>query len=316
MFDSGEAWEFRFRKGFPKASKAVPTCREELTRDAAGLKKCLDLVFDLKRQLESMGVYAYAFYATERESSEHKTRLDRLQGLETRFGEISAFVEPILLALEPKALKAMLAQDEGLAKYAHWVDDLIRRRPHVLPPEQERLLALTGDLQATPSFMHGALESDVKFPDTTDEEGKVQPLTMASFPKFRSSTDRDVRAEAVSKFFKTLKNYSRSFAASLDIAVKTDILNAKARNYKSTVESALGANAVPVDVYMNLLKTTHDNLPRTLHRYVELRRKLLGLQEVNYYDLYVPMFPDSEKTVTFDEGVDLVKASLKIMGPE
>lgn len=315
MYENPEAWEGSF-VGTSKNLDAISRCADKIVADAAGLKECLDLVFETKRRLESLGVYAYAFYSTERESPIHKTRLDRLQGLETKFAEASSFVEPALLALEPDTLRGMLAQDDDLAKYSHWVEDLIRRRPHVLPPDQERLLALTGDLQATPSFMHGALESDVKFPDTIGEDGKPQPLTMASFSKFRSSTDRNVRSGAVAKFFGTLKDFSRSFAASLDIAVKTNILNAKARNYKSSVESALDANAVPVDVYMNLIATTHENLKRTLHRYVELRRKVLGVQELNYFDLYVPMFPDSDKSVTFEEGVELVKESLGIMGEE
>ncbi|HOA12951.1 MAG TPA: oligoendopeptidase F [Myxococcota bacterium] len=315
MYENDEAWEAAFVKA-SAALKTIEPCRQTITTDPASLLACLEIVFDVKRQLESMGVYAYAFYSTGRESAAHKARLDRIQGLETKFAEASSFVEPMLLSIDPTALKAMVGTLPGLQKYTHWIDDLIRRKPHVLPPEQERLLALTGDLQATPSFMHGALESDVKFPDTVGEDGKPQSLTMASFPKFRGSRDRNVRREAVAKFFSTLKSYSRSFAASLDIQVKTNILNARARNYGSTVESALDANAVPVDVYMTLLKTTHDNLPRTLHRYVELRRRILGIQEVNYYDLYVPLFPTSDRSVSYEEGVAMTKAALESMGPE
>lgn len=315
MYESAEAWETAYVRA-DAAVKEIPACRETIVKDGASMLSCLDMVFDVRRQLESLDVYAYAFYSTDRNSSEIKARTDRTQALLTRFGEASSFVEPALLVLDPQALSAMVAAEPGMAKYAHYIDDLNRRRPHVLPQEQERLLALTGDIQAGPGFMHGALEADVKFPDTTDDDGVKKALTMASFPKFRGSKDRNVRREAVEKFFATLKLHSKSFAASLDMAVKTNIFNAKARGYDSAVQSALDANAVPVDVYMSLVQATSDNLPRTLHRYVQLRKKVLGLQEVNYYDLYVPMFATSERTVPYEQGVDMVKVALAKMGPE
>ncbi len=315
MYESTEAWETAFVRA-DEAVKGIPACRENITKDGASMLSCLDMIFDVRRQLESLDVYAYAFYSTDRNSSEIKARTDRMQALTTRFAEASSFMEPALLALDPQALTAMVAAEPGMARYAHYIDDLNRRRPHVLPQDQERLLALTGDIQAGPSFMHGALEADVKFPDTTDEDGAKKALTMASFPKFRGSKDRNVRKEAVEKFFGTLKGYSKSFAASLDMAVKTNIFNAKARGYQSAVQSALDANAVPVEVYMSLIQATTENLPRTLHRYVQLRRKVLGLQEVNYYDLYVPMFASSERTVAYEDGVDMVKTALAKMGPD
>lgn len=315
MYESAEAWETAYVRA-DEAVKGIPACRETIAKDAASMLACLDMIFEVRRQLESLDVYAYAFYSTDRNSSEIKARTDRTQALVTRFAEASSYVEPVLLALEPQVLAGLVAGDPGMAKYGHYMDDMNRRRPHVLPQEQERLLALTGDLQAGPGFMHGALEADVKFPDTIDEDGAKKPLTMASFPKFRGSQNRDVRREAVEKFFATLKSYSKSFAASLDMAVKTNIFNAKARGYSSAVESALDANAVPVDVYMSLIKATSDNLPRTLHRYVQLRKKILGVQEVNYYDLYVPLFPNSERTVSYEQGVQMVTDALQKMGPD
>jgi oligoendopeptidase F len=315
MYQSEQAWEASYLKT-DAALKSIDAVSKTCTIDAASMKTCLETTFDIRKEIESLSVYAYAFYSTDRNSADIKARLDRVQALETRFAEVSAFVEPALLAMDPQALVAMVAGDAGLSKYKHFVDDLIRRRPHVLPEAQEKLLAMTGDLQAGPGFMHGALEADVKFPDVTGEDGKPQSLTMASFTKFRNSSNREVRKEAVTKFFETLKGYSKSFAASLDMAVKRDILNSKARIYSSSLESSLDGNAVPVDVFKTLIKTTHDNLPKTLHKYVQLRRKVLKLQEVNYYDLYVPLFPKSEKMVTYAEGVELTKAALVKMGPE
>lgn len=315
MFASNEVWETAFTK-VEASLPDIKACREKLSPEPSSIAACLDLVYDVRRQLEALDVYAYAFYSTDRNSSEIKARTDRVQALATRFFEASSFLEPALLAMDPAVLAAAVANQPGMAKYSHYFDDLNRRRTHVLPADQERLLALSGDVQAGPSFMHGALEADVKFPDTTDDDGTKKALTMASFPKFRGSSNRDVRREAVQKFFETLKQHSKSFAASLDMAVKTNIFNAKARGYSSAVESALDANAVPVSVYTSLIEATAQNLPRTLHRYVLLRKKVLGLQEVNYYDLYVPLFPESNSEVSYEQGVEMVEKALESMGPD
>ncbi|MBM4394728.1 MAG: oligoendopeptidase F [Deltaproteobacteria bacterium] len=315
LYASPDAWEKQFREvdgRIPEAAK----CRGTLASDPAVMQKCLDLVLELKRLAGRLQAYADADYTTDQSSAPAKARTDRVQALFTRLGEAVSFVEPELLAMEPDALRGMAGRAKGLAKYAHYFDDLIRRRPHVLTQDQERLLALTGDLRAAPSFMHSALEVDVKFPDTTGEDGKPKALTMASFPSFRSSVNRDVRREAVGKFFGTLKAWSRSFAASLDMAIKADVMMARARGYRSALEASLHANAVPVEVFDTLVRTTEQNLPRTLHRYVAVRKRMLKVDEVHYYDLYTPLFPKAKRDVKWPEAVEMVLAAIKPLGAD
>ena len=313
LYADAKAWEVAYAKAEARLATLGP-CAGKLSKDAATLRKCLDLVFDVKREVLRLSVYADADYTTDRTRPEAKVRTDRAQALYTKFEKDAAWVEPELLSLDPAVLQARLGEDKGLARYAHFVDDLIRRRPHVLSKEQEKILALSGDLRAAPQFIYGALEEDVAFPKVKDEKGVEQALTFASFPRFRSSTVREVRQAAVDAFLGTMRAHARSFAASLDAAVKGNIFIAKARGYGSALEASVDDSAVPTSVYDSLIRVTEKNLSRTLHRYVALRKKLLKIDAVHYYDLYVSMFPSARGKASYPQAVAMVKEALKPMG--
>lgn len=315
LFGSIEAWEESFAQVEGRLPEVGP-CQGTLASGAEAVQRCLDLAYGIRQSLYRLAVFADADYSTDRTLPAAKVRTDRVQALMTRFGEAAAFIEPELLAMDPEVLRGFVRATPGLAQYAHTIEDLIRRRPHVLSPDQERILALTGDLRAAPSFVHAAIEEDVKFPQVIDEDGKEVALTMSSFPRFRGSGNRDVRRDAVAKFFGTLRSFGRSFAASLDMAVKSDILEARARGYGSALEASVDANAIPVSVFESLIAATRANLPRTLHRYVALRQRLMGIDQVHYYDLYTPMFPSATREAPYGEAVKWVQASLKPLGKE
>jgi len=291
-------------------------CKGKLAKDAKTLEGCLDLVHDMSLGIERLYAFAGADYSTDRTRPEAKVRTDRTQALVTRFQEAVAFMEPEMLAMDPDGLRGFVEQRKGMRKYAHYVDDLIRRRPHVLSQDQERILALTGDLRAGPKFMVNALEEDVKFPKVHDDEGKEIVLTRSGFPRLRASTKREVRKEAVEAFFSTLRDFGTSMAASLDMAVKANIMIARARGYPSAMEASLDRGAIPVSVYETLVRTTEENLPKTLHRYVRLRAGLLGLDDLHYYDLYNPLFPSVQKEVSYQEAVEISKDVVKPLGDE
>lgn len=315
LFASIDAWEQAFDAVEARLPQ-IPPFTGTLAKDAATVQRCLDLVYGIQQEVYRLAVFADADYSTDRTLPAAKVRTDRVQALMTRFGEASAFVEPELLAMDPEVLRGYVRSNPGLAQYAHAIDDLIRRRPHVLTTDQERILALAGDLRAAPSFVHAAIEEDVRFPAVRDEQGNEVALTMSSFPRFRGSENRDVRRDAVAKFFGTLRAFGRSFAASLDMAVKSDILEARARGYGSALEASVDANAIPVSVFESLVAATRANLPKTLHRYVALRQRLMGIDAVHYYDLYTPMFPAATKDMPYGEAVQVVQASLKPLGKE
>ncbi|MBP7127347.1 oligoendopeptidase F [Myxococcota bacterium] len=315
LYADAQAWEKHFAQVETRIPDVRP-CAGTLSQGPARLRECLDLAFDLTWQVQLLGTWAEAVFTTRRTDPAAKARSDRIQALHTRLAQATAWIEPELLEMDPATLRKFVAADPGLAQYDHYIDDLIRRRPHVLTKDQERLLALSGDLLAAPESIHGALEEDVPFPKVRDEQGQEQALTFATFPKFRTSPDRQVRQGAVDAFLKTMKAYGRSFAASLDAAVKAHVFIARARGYDSALVASVDQNAVPVQVYETLLEVVHKNLPATLHRYVELRRRTLGLDQVHYYDLYVPMFPKARREVPYGDAVDMVRQALRPLGAD
>ena len=315
LYVTPDAWEQAFRDA-EAMLPSVAACRGTLAKDASALLKGLDLIFEVQRLVSRLQTYADADYSTDQASSACKARTDRVQALQTKLHEARAFLEPELLAMDPAALRDLLKQSPRLAKYEHLVDDLIRRRPHVLSPSEERILALSGDVLGGPGFMHAALDVDVKFGTVHDEDGSETALTMSSFPRFRGSVKREVRQEAVRAFFGGLKAFSRSFAASLDMAIKGDVMVAKARNYGSALECSVDQNAVPPQVFEVLARTAEENLAKTLHRYVALRKKMLGVDAVHYYDLYNPLFPAAKRKVTYPQAIELAGQALKPLGAD
>ncbi len=314
LFADIAAWD-KARQDLQARLGELDACRGRVARDADSFGRCLDLVFELAEKLDRLAAYARLDYATDRTRGEAKVRTDQADTLLTRFNEARSFVEPELLAADPERLRSFVRRP-GLEKYAHYVDDLIRRRAHVLSPDQERILAMTGDVLAAGRFILSGLEEDVVFPPVVTPSGEEVALTRASFPRLRAHESRAVREEAVRKFFSTLGAFARSFAAVLDLTVKGNILDARARRYASALEASLDRNAVPVAVYDQLLAVTAQNLPETLHRYVRLRQRLLGVEAVHYHDLYVPLFPSPHRDIPFPRALDMVRQAMKPLGSD
>lgn len=314
LFRDLETWE-KARADLQARLSDLEGCRGRVARDARRFGECLDLVFELAEKLDRLASYARLDYATDRTRDDAKVRTDQADTLVTRFNEARSFIEPELLGADPERLRSFVRKPR-LAKYAHYVDDLIRRRSHVLSPDQERILAMTGDVTATSRFILSSLEEEVTFPPVLDPSGREIPLTRASFPRLRADESRAVREDAVRKFFSTLGAFARSFASVLDLTVKANLLEARARGYASALDASLDRGAIPVAVYDELLRVTAENLPATLHRYVSLRKRLLGFDTLHYHDLYVPLFPSPYRNLPFQRALDLVRDALHPLGPD
>jgi oligoendopeptidase F len=281
----------------------------------ADLAALLGTYYDMKKSLDWLGNYAFTVYSVDRTNDESKARYDRVQLLDTRLNQTSAFIEPELLALPEETLEGYRGAD-ALAVYRHYLDDLMRRKQHVLSTELEGQLALAGDLRSGPYSLLNALHQDIEFPKVKDEEGEEVQLAMTNFSRFRMSKDRAVREATVAAFFGTLKRYARSLAANLDMQIKSDIFEARARGYGSALEASLDENAVPVAVYDVLLDTTAEYLPKTLHRYVALRKKVMGVDAIHYYDLYNPLVPKASRDIGYEEGARLISEALAPLGED
>ncbi|MBM4371777.1 MAG: oligoendopeptidase F family protein, partial [Deltaproteobacteria bacterium] len=175
---------------------------------------------------------------------------------------------------------------------------------------------LTQALGETPYTVLNALQDETPFPAIRDAAGEEVKLGYANFPKYRGDPDPTVRREAAAQFFGTLERFGKSYAATLAMKVKADVYLARARGYGSALEAALDADAASPELYATLLDVTHKALPRTLHRYVKVKKKLLGLDEIHYADMYAPAFADVEAVYPYEEAARLTLAAMQPMGPE
>src|SRR5215469_3014349 len=270
-------------------------------------------LLDLK--IERVYHYASLQLAEDNKNNECLARIGRVQNLLTKIGEAAAFVIPEILAIDDKKFGEFTA-DPALKDWRVKLRKVRRMKPHVRSVLEERLLALGSvALGGYDDTFSQLTDVDMKFGVLADETGREMPLTQSSFSSFLVKRDPELRKRAFHQFYAEFQDHQYTLAASLAYSVKTDIFLARARNYASALEAALFPDDVPVGVYDGLIKSVRANL-RTLLSYFDLRRRVLSLSELHHYDTYVPLVPEIETRVTFDQATEMVLAALAPLGKE
>src|SRR5919107_3914697 len=294
---------------------AVVNHRGALGESAARLRQALDDIMTLRQTLERNRVYASLRRDENLDNSEALARYERSVAVAIEAGEALAFVEPELLGLPPQRLDELRA-DPVLAPYQHMLDDLARRRPHVRSAEIEQLLAQGADVARAPSDAFTALDNaDLTFGRVRDETGKEIELTKARHALLLRSKDRETRRRASETFTKAYLDHRHTLAALHGASVRGDVFQARVRNYPSAREEALFGDNVPTAVYDTLIASIRAAQP-VLARYLELRRQVLGLNQLAAYDLLVPLSPEQEQRHDYREGVDLVLGGPRLPGED
>ncbi len=268
---------------------------------------------------EKLGkVYNYAHLKHDEDTgnSHYKSYYDRAISLYVQVSSATAFYVPEILSISEDILRNFVQTESRLQVYQVYLDELNRQRAHTLTAAEEQILAQAGELANAPTDIFGMLNNaDIKFPHIKDENGEVVELTKGRFIQFLESTDRRVRQDAFNAMYDTYKSYKNTIAASLSAQVKKDIFFASVRKYDSALQASLDQDNITEDVYTNLIDTVNNNLDQ-LHRYVELRKKILGLDELHMYDLYVPMVSEYKMIIPYDKAVDTVLKGLAPLGEE
>ncbi len=261
---------------------------------------------------------AYACLSRDQDTrvSGYQAMAGRATTLSVRAGEALSFADPELLALPEGRLAALAAEEAGLAQYAHALDDVVRMRPHTLPEGEERLLAMSADFGATPSVVYNMFHNaDLRFGSVHDDEGNEVELTHARYAAYQKSRSRSVREEAWRTLHAGYQRFENTLAANLAGNVKRHVFAARARRYASALEAALDAESIPTEVYRNLVRTVRERIA-PLHRYMEIRKKALGLPALSPWDIAAPLTPEAIRKYPFDEAVEIVREGLAPLGAD
>ncbi len=315
MYPNIEAWEAEIETIKALAGQLEQKAGQ-LTVSADGLFEALELMTQMDLKLDTAFNYAARLSDEDTKNTRHQAMCQKLSGIAANISSRLAFWEPELLTIEDDVLEKFYAQKPELAFYRKYFEEIQRTKPHMLSTEMERMMAMTTEVRRNPSQTYSIFtNSDLQFPEVTDENGNQVRITHGRFIGFLESSDRRLRKEAFEKLYHTYRQYENTIASIYSGQVKSQIFNARARNYNSTLEAAVTANNVSPKVYENLITTVNANLDK-MHRYVRLRKKYLGLDELHMYDIYTPMLPDFAKKISFEEAKETVLKALAPLGED
>jgi oligoendopeptidase F len=315
IFENDEAWEAEFKEVKASLPK-IGEFKGKLGDSADGFLEALTYQDAVMERLGKLYTYAHMRYDQDTGDSHYQGLNDRASNLYTQASSVSSYIIPEILSMDEAKIKGFLNEKEELKVYGHTLDEINRQRPHVLSAEQEALLAQASDVLGSSSNTFGMLNNaDLEFPSIKDEDGEEVEVTHGRYIRFLESEDRRVRQDAFKAVYSTYDKYKNTFASTLGGAVKKDNFYATVRNYQSAREAALSNNNIPEEVYENLVKTVNDNL-HLLHKYIELRKKVLGLDELHMYDLFTPLVKDVKMKIPYAEAKDYLLKGLAPLGED
>lgn len=315
IYATNEAWE----EEFESVKAMLPLLVEykgRLGQSAETLYEGLQLRDEVSRRLYKLYTYAHMRYDENTADSFYQAMNDRARTLASQIGATLAFMTPELLAVPESTIEMYLNENPDLAMYRHAFDELNQEREHVLTEAEEAILAKAGEVLGQSGTTFGMLNNaDLTFPKIKGEDGEETELTHGRFITFLESSDRSVREAAFKAMYGTYAKYTNTLASTLAGSVKKDNFYADVRKFPSARAAALHGNAIPESVYDGLVEAVHEHLP-LLHRYVALRKRVLGLDELHVYDMYTPLVSEVEMKVSYEEAKQLMVEGLAPLGAE
>ena len=286
-----------------------------LLDSAETLLHTTEVQLDLMRRLEKLYAYAHMKNDQDTRDAKYQEYQAKAMGLFALFGQVFAFYEPELLAIEDEQYIAYLDQEPRLKEYRHYFDKLLLSKAHVLSQREEKLLAAAEEIFAAAGETFGILDNaDIVFPYVVNEEGEEVQLTHGNYISMVESKDRDVRRRVYEALYSVYEQYQHTYAKTLQTNVKTQNYKAKVRHYDSARQAALAVNFIPESVYDTLLASVHKHLP-LLHRYIGLRKRILGIEDLKMYDMYTPL-SEVDFKYTYDEALLKSEQVLSVLGED
>ncbi|MBI6038046.1 oligoendopeptidase F [Clostridium perfringens] len=280
------------------------------------LKAFLLLNERLSRKLGKLYVYAHMRSHEDTSNPEMQSLVNKIDPYSAEFSSYTAYFVPEILSLKEGTIENFINEDKDLEQYKIYFEMILNEKPHILSKEVESVLASVSDCLGAPESIYSMLtNSDMTFGEILDESGRKVELSEGNYNSFIKSKDRKVREAAFKLLFGTYKKYENTLATSLSSSIKNFVFESKTRKYNSSLEASLKPNNIPVEVYYNALKTVDENMD-ALHRYVRIKKKLLNLDEIHMYDLYVPVIECKKEHLEYKDAISLVEEGLKPLGKE
>jgi oligoendopeptidase F len=313
LYPTDAAWEAAFAE-WEKMLDGYARFQGRLGESAEALAECLRFDTAADRLGDRVGTYAFLKASEDVGNSTYQGLKARFMGVAARAGELASYIRPEILSLPDEKLRQFI-DSPVLADYKIALERLLRYKPHTLSDKEERLLAMQAETaQTAHEVFDQLLNADLKFGTLEVAPGKTIELSHAAFAACLESPDRNVRSNAFHQYYGEFKDHCHTFAATLAGSVKQDVYRSRVKNYPSAREAALFPDNVPVPVYDQLIAAVRANLP-AVHRYYQLRRRLMKLPDIHHYDTYVPILTDLKVERIWDEAVEIVIDALKPLGP-
>ncbi|MET3643657.1 oligoendopeptidase F [Streptococcus gallinaceus] len=314
IFATDQAWEAELAAIQEELEKAKDFVGH-LLDSAASLLEISEFQLGLMRRIESLYVYASMKNDQDTREGIYQEFQAKAMGVYSAYGQVFSFYEPEFLQITDEQLAAFLEEEPALKQYKHQFETLLAQKAHVLSQEVEEVLAATSEIFEAPSETFSILDNaSIQFPEIADEDGHLVPLSHGSYISYMESKNRDVRQEAYEAMYGTYEQFQHTYAKTLQSNVKVNNLKARLRKYSSAREAALSNNFIPESVYETLVAAVNKHLP-LLHRYINLRKELLGLDDLRMYDMYTPL-SETDYKFTYEEALAKAADTLKIFGPE
>ena len=315
IFDTDEVW----RKEYQELQKGLELLRGfqgTAVRGPERLFTVLETLGNIEQRFERVYVYANQKYHQDTGNQKYQEMSGKAAALSVALSDAAAFLEPEILTLEDTRLEEWLEEYEPLRFYRRYLGEIMRRKPHVLSRELESVLAKAKELGNSPQQIFMAFNNaDIDFGTIQNEAGEETALTNGRYTSFMESENREVRRAAFQRLYQVYGKHKNMLAATFEANLKQARFFSSMRQYPSPLEEALDGGNIPAAVYTELIRAVHEKLP-AMYRYVRLRKRLLGTEELHMYDVYTPLVKGAEKKYSFEDAKTLVKEGLAVLGED
>ena len=315
LYPTDKDWEAQIPQIQAMVEK-LKACKGTLGKSSQNLLAFLKLEDEFELLADPFA--CYAMYKKDQDTRDPNAQKMSgvMMNLLVQADEAVAFAGPEILEISDQDMDRFYQEEPGLEHYRLALTRLRREKEHTLSQSEEALLASAGKLGQSPGTIYNLLgDADLPFPDAVDKDGNRHALSQGTFIPMEQSADRELRRSAFENFYSAYGQFRNTFASTLEAQMKQLQFFSDARKYPSPLQAALSANEIPVEIYHNLIQAVHQGFP-AMHRYMRLRKQLLGVDELHYYDIYTPLVPDQDEQIPFEQAKEIALEALAPLGED